>query len=195
LDLNTRYFDQKGAINTEETINLVVEAVKEFKINTVVIASTTGESALKAAEKFQDSELKLIICKHMDGFRGEGNEFSSEIQEKILEKRPSTIFHTGTHALAGVERSFRLANISQTMLPIEMIAITLRRCFGDGTKVALEMALMVADAGLLNDISHDIICAAGTGRGLDTAWVVRPSYTNELFNLRMKRLICKPLDF
>ena len=80
------------------------------------------------------------------------------------------------------------------MLPIEMLAITLRRCFGQGTKVTMEMAIMVADGGLI-DTTSEIICIAGTGRGLDTAWIIKPSYSNKLFDLKMKVPICKPKNF
>jgi len=54
---------------------------------------------------------------------------------------------------------------------------------------------MVSDSGLIKDMSKDIICVAGTGNGLDTAWVVTPSYTNQLFDLKMKIPICKPNNF
>ena len=189
------YFEEKGSSNTINTLNLAKEASISLNIDTIVVASTKGQSALKAVEIFHNSKYHLIIVKHHDGFRGEGNEFSEEIHSQILSQRPGTHFHVGTHALAGLERTFRTSKITQTMLPVEMIAMTLRQCFGDGTKVSLEMALMVSDSGLIKDISKDIICIAGTGKGLDTAWVVTPAYTNQLFNLKMKIPICKPKNF
>lgn len=195
MNLSTTYFEKAGKLNTHQTLELVRNASEILKINTIVIASTTGDSALQAATIFEKSSTRLIIVKHMDGFSHPGNEFSIEIHDEILRVRPSTLFYTGTHAFAGLERTFRIENISKTMLPIEMIAITLRRCFGEGTKVALEIALMVADAGLLENIEQEIITVAGTGRGLDTAWIVTPSYTNKLFNLKMKAPICKPINF
>ncbi len=195
MNLSTTYFEKVGKLNTHQTLELVRNTFETLKIKTVVVASTTGESALQAATMFKKDPIRLIIVRHMDGFRHPGNEFSLDTYNEILRIRPSTLFFTGTHAFAGIERTFRLENISQTMLPIEMIAITLRRCFGEGTKVALEIALMVADAGLLENIEHNIITVAGTGSGLDTAWIVTPSYTNKLFNLKMKAAICKPINF
>jgi hypothetical protein len=195
MNLSTKYFEKAGKVNTHQTLELVKVTFETLKIKTIVVASTTGESAFQAATMFKDDPIRLIIVKHMDGFRHLGNEFSLDTYNEILRLRPSTLFFTGTHAFAGIERTFRLENISQTMLPIEMIAITLRRCFGEGTKVALEIALMVADGGLLENIEQEIITVAGTGRGLDTAWIVTPSYTNNLFNLKMKAPICKPINF
>ncbi len=190
--MKTIYFPIKGGENTQETLELIKKHTQERNIDTVVIASTKGNSALAAANILKSDDIKLIIVTHMDGFREDGNEFVNELKTEILEIRPNTIFYTGTHAFAGLERSFRRAH--DTILPIEMIAIVLRKCFGEGTKVCLEMAIMVSDAGLV-DPSSDIICAAGTGRGLDTAWIVQPSYSNKLFDLKMKAPICKPFEF
>ncbi len=185
------YFEKIGRTNTLDTLKHAYSAAKELNIDIIVVASTAGESALEAIKIFDES-FHLIIVTHQDGFRDIGNEFPADIKEEILQKRPSTIFHTGTHAFAGLERSFRLKQ--QTMLPIEMIAITLRRCFGEGTKVTMEMTVMVSDAGLI-DTTQDIISIAGTGRGLDTAWIVKPSFSNKLFALKMKVPICKPRNF
>ncbi len=190
--MKTTYFSQKGKGNTQRTLELVKECAKGQKINTIVVASTKGDSALIAANSFDSTDIKLIIVTHMDGFRENGNEMSEEMKMKILETNPKVIFHTGTHAFAGLERSFRMAH--DTILPIEMIALTLRKCFGEGTKVSLEMSIMVSDAGLVNP-SSDIICVAGTGSGLDTAWIIKPSYSNKLFELKMKAPICKPFEF
>lgn len=190
--MKSKYFEKTGKENTQESLKLTYETAKELGVKTIVVASTTGRSALEAIKIFREESFRLIIVTHHNGFRDIGNEFPSEIKEKILQKRPTTIFHTGTHAFAGLERSFRLSH--QTMLPIEMLAITLRRCFGEGTKVTMEMAIMVADGGLI-DTTSEIICIAGTGRGLDTAWIIKPSYSNKLFDLKMKVPICKPKNF
>ncbi len=186
------YFEKTGRTNTLDTLKHALIAAKELNINTIVVASTAGESAVEASKIFHEESFRLIIVTHQDGFRDIGNEFPSEIKKEILQKRPTTIFHTGTHAFAGLERSFRVSH--QTMLPIEMLAITLRRCFGEGTKVTLEMTIMVSDSGLI-DTTKDIISIGGTGRGLDTAWIIKPSYSNKLFDLKMKLPICKPKDF
>ncbi len=189
--MESNYFNKSGRENTLTTLKLAYIAANELNITTIVVASTKGRSALEAINIFSES-FRLIIVTHQDGFQDVGNEFPIEIKEEILQKRSTTIFHTGTHAFAGLERSFRLKH--QTMLPIEMLAITLRRCFGEGTKVTMEMAIMVSDAGLV-DTTKDIISVAGTGRGLDTAWIIRPSYSHKLFKLKMKVPICKPKNF
>jgi len=59
-------------------------------------------------------------------------------------------------------------------------------------KVAVEVALMAADAGLISVVG-DVIAIAGTDRGADTAIVVRPSYTRKFLDLKIKEIIAKPL--
>jgi hypothetical protein len=49
----------------------------------------------------------------------------------------------------------------------EIIAYTLR-LFGNGMKVAIELALMAADAGLVRT-DEDIVFVAGTAKGVDMA--------------------------
>ena len=191
--MRTTYFEHKGKKNTKQTLELAYQEAIKSGITTIVVASTKGFSALEAIKTFQDKTFKLVIVTHHSGFREEvENEFSSDLMETIKEKRPNTIFITGTHAFAGLESGIQLSH--DTILPVEMIAIVIRRCFGDGTKVAMELAIMASDAGLANPNS-DIICIGGTEQGLDTAWIIKPSNSNRLFDLKMKIPICKPENF
>jgi hypothetical protein len=68
------------------------------------------------------------------------------------------------------------------------------RTFGQGTKVCAEIAMMAADAGLV-PVDTDVVCIAGTGRGADTAWIIRPTNTHAFSKLRMRACICKPIEF
>jgi hypothetical protein len=72
----------------------------------------------------------------------------------------------------------------------EVMAYTLR-IFGQGTKVAVEIALMAADAGLVRT-GEDVISIGGSGKGADTALVLRPATSSHLFDLRVREVICKP---
>ncbi len=53
---------------------------------------------------------------------------------------------------------------------------------------------MAADAGLVNT-NEDIIAIAGTRGGADTAIVVRPANSQDLFELKVKEIPCKPTDW
>jgi uncharacterized protein len=63
--------------------------------------------------------------------------------------------------------------------------------FCQGMKVAVEVALMAADAGLL-DMAHEVIAIAGTGSGADTAIVLRPVYTRKFKDLQIREILAKP---
>ena len=65
------------------------------------------------------------------------------------------------------------------------------RMFSQGVKVVAEITVMAADAGLVRT-NEDVMVVAGSGRGADTAAVVRPSNSRDLFRLRIKELLCKP---
>jgi len=52
-------------------------------------------------------------------------------------------------------------------------------------KVVCEMALMAADAGLART-DEDVICIAGSGRGADTAVVLRPVNLIDFFDLKIR---------
>lgn len=67
------------------------------------------------------------------------------------------------------------------------------RIFGQGMKVAVECAAMAADAGLVP--CEDVIAVAGTGRGADTAIVVRTMPSKQFFDIKVREILCKPRDF
>ena len=97
---------------------------------------------------------------------------------------------TATHALSGVERA--IAKKYTGSYPVLLIADTLR-LLGQGTKVAVEVSIMAADAGALS--GNDIISIGGTGRGADAALVIKPANQSDFFDIRIREIICKPRDF
>ncbi|MFX0114090.1 MAG: pyruvate kinase alpha/beta domain-containing protein [Candidatus Hodarchaeota archaeon] len=191
--MDTCYFPSAGPHNTAASLERALKYAQEANIKTIVLASTTGATAQKMIEyRANHPNLQLIIVTHHTGFGIKGTqEFDKNIEAEIR-NQPNCQILTTSHALSGVERSFRKE--FKTMLPIEMVALTLRRTFGDGTKVCMEIAIMAADSGLV-DTENDVLCIGGTGRGADTVWQVRPSTSNRLFDLRMKKLIAKPSEF
>ncbi|MGE5638214.1 MAG: hypothetical protein ACM3WQ_05860 [Chloroflexota bacterium] len=72
----------------------------------------------------------------------------------------------------------------------ELIANTLR-IFGQGTKVAVEIALMVADAGLVST-QEDVISIGGTSKSVDTALILQADNVNNFFDLKVLKIVVKP---
>ncbi|MHA1685675.1 MAG: pyruvate kinase alpha/beta domain-containing protein [Candidatus Heimdallarchaeaceae archaeon] len=181
------YFNSAGDY-TEQVLKIVQDFLKtQDEIKEVVIATTTGKTAIEFARKISNAQ--IVAVSHQAGFRERGQMEISAEKIELLKSLGAKIV-TATHAFAGVDRAIRKQ--LGTWAISELIAQTLR-IFGQGTKVCAEIALMAADAGLLS--MEDIIAVGGTNTGADTAWIISPAHTHNFFDLKMKRLLCKPLEF
>lgn len=181
------YFDTPGKINTLETLQKAHARAKESGIEEIVVASTKGDTAHAALEIFTGFALKVVTyhCGFKEPFQ---TIMPAKVRKELEEKGIAVV--SATHALSGVERA--VAKKHSGIYPALLIADTLR-LFGQGTKVAVEIAIMAADAGVLS--GKDIISIGGTGRGADTALVLKPANQSDLFDLKIREIICKPKDF
>ena len=179
------YFNRPGKDNTELTLTLAKERAIELGIDTVVVASTSGETALRASEMFQG--FKLVVITHSTGIHEPNVQGFTDKARSVVLSGGGTV-HTATHAFGGVGRSVRRK--FNTYQVDEIIANTLK-VLGEGRKVVCEIALMAADAGLVRT-DREVICIAGTGRGADTAVVLRPVNAQDFFNMKINEVICKP---
>lgn len=179
------YFDSPGEENTDEVLKLAKERAEELGLTDVVVASTKGETGVKASKLFKG--FNIVIVTHHTGFREPGVQELTEENRKLIEKNGGRIF-TGTHPFRNVERAIR--SKFGTAYPSEIIAQVLR-IFGEGMKVAVEIVAMAADAGLIPS-DRDVISIAGTDRGADTAIVVHSANSTRIFDVTVKEIIAKP---
>jgi hypothetical protein len=184
-----RYFMEPGPHNTDATLEAAKERAKALAIDKVVISSCRGTTARRALDLFEDSS-SIIIVTHVTGFREADHQELPEEEKRYLLSKGAHVL-TSEHAFGGVGRAFR--NKTGTFQIDEIVAYTLRT-FGQGTKVAIEIALMAADAGLIST-GEDIISIGGTVQGVDTALVLRGKNTHHFFDLKVKEVICKPSSF
>lgn len=127
---------------------------------------------------------------HVTGFQKPNyQELSKETRQELESKGISVL--TCQHSFGGIGRAIR--NKLSTFQIDEIIAFTLRT-FGQGTKVAIELALMAADAGFVRT-DEDVIAIGGTGKGADTALLLQPANSFNFFDLKVKEVICKPVVF
>jgi hypothetical protein len=190
MELKTVYFEKPGGEeNTARTLALAKARADELGIKTVVVASTVGDTAVKAVNVFKG--FKVIIVTHVTGLREPNTQEFTEDNRKIVEKKGGIIV-TAAHAFGAIHRSLGATGgpPPPTSAIGDIIAMTLRT-FGQGMKVVCEIAAMAADAGLVRT-DEEIVCIGGTGRGADTAVVLQPSNVHRFFNLRVKEIICKP---
>ena len=185
MEIQSVYFSEPGSVNTEETLNVAKRRAEELGIKSIVVASTSGETGLKALKML--ANYRVVVVTHTTGFQvPDTQELTSQNRAKILEKGGTIL--TATHAFGGVGRAVRRR--FNTYQVDEIIAQTLR-AFGQGTKVACEIVLMAADAGLIRT-DEEIISIGGTASGADTALVVKPAHTHDFFQLKVKEVLCKP---
>jgi len=181
----TTYFGAPGPQNTDQVLRLVKEYAQAEGITDIVVASTTGETGVKASQVFKG--FNVVVVTHHFGFSEPGtHELMEENSRKILENGAKIL--TATHALSGVERAIRKK--FGTIMSLELIAHALR-LFGEGTKVCVEVTVMAADAGLI-PVDRNVIAMAGTSRGVDTALVIEPASSSRFFDLEVKEIIAKP---
>jgi len=185
------YFEKRGAVNTDTTLRLVRERADARGIRQVVLASTYGNTALKAMDVFEGMKVAVVgIAIGPREHTRDGDAvrvFSPEVKQAV-EAKGGVVMH-GTHVLSGINRALR-DQMNWNANPVSLISAALR-VFGRGTKVALEVSMMATDAGLL-DTDAEAIAIAGSGRGADTAVVLQPVNAHRFFDLKVREIICLP---
>ncbi|MEM3716193.1 MAG: pyruvate kinase alpha/beta domain-containing protein [Candidatus Bathyarchaeia archaeon] len=167
------YFKDPGPKNTDTVLDCVLRRVKEGDVKTVVVASTSGETGVKFAKALKGL-CNVIVVSH--------EEMKQEHKEEILRLggKPLDKTHLPLHArgMDAVRNSFYT--------------------LGQGFKVCVEIILIASDLGELNP-GEDVIAAAGTGRGSDTAIVARACKTSDMFSgdkskrLEIREILAMPL--
>lgn len=185
VERKTTYFEAPGKQNTDTLLKIVRAYADKTGVKDILVASTTGETGAKTSKLFKG--FNLIVVTHHAGFPNPDEQELKEMNRRRISANGAKIL-TATHALSGVERAIR-KNFG-TIEPLEIIANTLR-LFGEGTKVCVEIVLMAADAGLIPS-DRDVVAVAGSGRGADTALLIKPANSSRFFDLEVKEIIAKP---
>ncbi|MBU2488281.1 MAG: hypothetical protein KKA60_02705 [Proteobacteria bacterium] len=181
------YFDAPGRSNTEKTLELARKRADELGIDEVVVASTHGDTGLLAADVFAGA--KVTVVTYHSGFNVPFETvMTPEVRKKFADRGVAVV--QATHALSGLERA--ISKKHGGMYPVLLMADILR-LFSHGVKVAVEISIMAADSGALS--GKDIVAIGGTGRGADSALVIKPANQSDLFDLRVREIICKPRMF
>ena len=179
------YFEKQDRGNTERTLQIAKARAKELGIGTILVATTSGATGVRAAEEFRG--FNVIVVTHSTGFKEPNDQELTEDNRQAIEAAGAKVL-TCQHTFGGVGRAVR-KKLGTYELE-EIIAYTLR-IFGEGMKVACEITLMAPDAGLVRT-DEPAIAIAGTGRGADTAVVLRPANAQTFFDMRIMEILCKP---
>jgi hypothetical protein len=194
------YFEDFKPENTDILLDFVKKKALEQSIKHVVVASTQGETGVKAAEAFKDSGIKVVVVTHQVG--PQGPELLEENEKRIKTLGGNIV--TCTHAFGGVSNSLRRNPPRQPNQPMpqpywpayipstgDLIANVLR-LFSQGMKVCFEITVMATDAGAI-PIGENIIAVAGQGRAANTAIVIKSANTINFFDLDVQEIIAKPI--
>ena len=183
-----KVFEKASPENTLPTLKIAIEKAMELSTD-IIFSTTTGASAFTALEVAKELNYtgKLIAVSHVWGMSEAGkNTLSNEDRQKLEEA--GMIIVTAGHALSGVERA--ISGKFGGAYPTEIIAHALRM-ISAGVKVCVEIGAMAMDAGK-SKYGLPVVTIGGTGRGLDTACLITPSYSSKIFETRVHEIMCKP---
>jgi len=187
MEARITYFNKPGKENTDAVLEIVNRHSRESGIKTVVVASYRGYTAERAVHILDGMKI-IVVAGFLEPTGKNLSETFTQGDENLIKNKATVLI--ATHLFSGVNRAMRKKFDSSS--PGEIIAQALRM-LGTGIKVGIECAVMAADAGLVGT-GEDIIAVAGTRSGADTAIVLRPVNSQDLFDLRVKEILCKPVE-
>lgn len=182
------YFDGKGSIYTNETLEIAVNAALARNIKHIVVASTTGETGVKLVMLTKEKDIKVIVVTHNTGFKDEGVQEIDEKLKKEIEKSGGIVL-----TCPMVLRSLGAAIKNITGYSHQQIVADTLRMFCQGMKVCVEIVAMAADCGLIP--FEEIIAVGGTARGADTAAIIKANSSNKFFDIKVCEILVKPKNF
>ncbi len=172
-------------MGTEQVLAAAEKYVRENEIGNIVVATTRGETGVKAGKMF-DEDKNVVAVTHSTGFREEGEQELKDENRKEMEENQVDIF-TGPMPFHSWNDHYRKKNGS--IMSSTIIADTLRM-FGQGTKVCVEIVSMATDAGLIPP--EPVMAIAGTGYGADTVLLIEGNNSRRFFEMEVKEVIAKP---
>jgi hypothetical protein len=179
------YFESTGEINTEETLKIAKERADKYGIKNLVIASTSGSTGVRAVEYFKG--YNVVVVPHVTGIREPGKQRLTDENKKIIEEKGGQLV-IAAHLFHGLNGAIQAK--WDTMYPAGIMAQTLR-LFGQGMKVVVEIAAMATDAGVV-PVDEDVLVVAGSGSGADTAVILKPANSHQIFDMVIREIIAKP---
>lgn len=182
--VEVHYYDRPGPDNTDDVVATAAARAKALGIKQVVVATSHGSTALKAREALP-KDVRVIAVTHSASYHREGWTPTPEERERMA--RAGLQILTTMHALAN---DISEAMCGEAWPPNRIVCETLS-CFSQGMKVAVEISVMAAEAGLL-DMRSEVIAIGGTDKGADTAVVLRPTYARDFRQFKVHEILAMP---
>ena len=186
VEVKVVYFDKPGERTTDEVLRLARARADVLGLGTVVVASVRGNTAVKAVDVFEGMKV-VVVTAHTGWYHQPNVQHFVEENRKIVEAKGGIIL-TAPHVFGGLSYALR-DRFGVATLGVDMGYAL--RIFGPGMKVAIEIVMAAADAGLVST-EEEVISIGGSDKGADTAAIMQPVHVKDFFNLRVKEIICKP---
>ena len=181
----TIYYEEGGADHTETTLQASLDAAKELGVKTILIASTSGDTGVKAAEMYRGSGVQLIVVGHQMGFPvAKVQQFKPENWERIAEL--GGVVNLGTDVVTNSIRHRQSLGHS----PMSFITQTL---IAMKVKVNVEIIAKACDAGQILP-GDKVISVAGSHKGADTSAVFLANDSPNILDIKPQMYICYPLS-
>jgi uncharacterized protein len=171
--MTTDFFEKPGAENTASVVQAVRRRLRQKDIRTVLVASESGELALQLGKAFAPSS---VICVTYDPVTRQKYQ-KPELRREELRKQGLTVVDTVPEPLTrGLtfrnwweKKTVHLAGPSADLFWMTLICVG-----GHGFRTAVEIVFIAVEAGAVS-VGERVVSIAGTGRGADSAIVMRAS--------------------
>ena len=183
---NITYLEKPGKAATQDCALAAAKRAKELDVKQLVVATTSGSSALTLAQalKAVGHKAEVVGVGYSAEYAAKWGAFDAKITEQA--EKLGARFIKGTHIFGGVDSA--VASTLGGVVPGKLIAATYYT-LGQGFKVAVETAVMAADQGCVSAKSK-VIALGGTGEGCDTALLLTPATASQFFSLKIHEVIC-----
>ncbi|MDF2820574.1 MAG: hypothetical protein K0R15_1015 [Clostridiales bacterium] len=163
---NIMYFESPGKTNTMEALLIAKNYLIKYNVRKIIIASTTGATALLAADILHESAVDIIVV----GLDSYGWSQDEEKRQELIKLGIKTL------------PCNRYLNVE--------VANALR-CFSQGIKVAFEIALMANYENLILE-NEEVLVVAGSGLGSDTVLLLKCINKNNITEFVVSKILCLP---
>ena len=181
----TIYFEEGGPDLTETTLRASLEVAKELGIKTILVASTSGDTGVIAAEMFQHTGIQLIVVGHQMGFPvAKVQQFKPENWEKI--EALGGVINLGTDVMTNsIRRRQKIGHSPMSIITQTLISMKV--------KVNVEIVVKACDAGQILP-GDTVISVAGSHKGADTSIVFIANDSPNILEIQPQMYICYPLS-
>lgn len=195
MDRLVSYFPEFGEQNTGAVIACIARRLQDGDLSTVVVATSSGRTALQFAEALAGRPgLRLIAVGN-----GPGSPY-----ERLAPAARRQLVQQGVEVLDNMPNAssaFTGDGHPNLYGAVDLLVVaydTMRKLGGQGLKVAMEVGVMACNAGLVQP-GERVIAVGGTSTGADVAIVMKAAFGADMFadepdkRPEMIELLCMPL--